>query len=321
MSEKIKTTYLLPSFARSLRDPFVHSRISVLKSLTATKDLFSYQEKSNKIIPILSPCLLDQDKTVRESSFTCLKLFLKDLEKFAFSDDFDKEIEKIEKEKEGDKESGYFNWAITSVTNLKNKITGGSNVQEENNEKEGKKIGEMIQNNMKTTIQEEKEEIDEDFFKEKDEILDKKTKYQNEKIKKKEQYQLKKNKNISNNNNIINNKNNDDDDFMNFNEKNKKNNKQNNIDDDDDDFMNFNEKNKNISNNNIKNNNNNDDNDDFINFNEKNKKIKNEEKKKKNNENVNKKIEKNKNDEINEIFGIISNEKNIIKNEVDWDDF
>jgi SCY1-like protein 1 len=285
MSEKIKTTYLLPSFARSLRDPFVHSRISVLKSLTATKDLFSYQEKSNKIIPILSPCLLDQDKTVRESSFTCLKLFLKDLEKFAFSDDFDKEIEKIEKEKEGDKESGYFNWAITSVTNLKNKITGGSNVQEENNEKEGKKIGEMIQNNMKTTIQEEKEEIDEDFFKEKDEILDKKTKYQNEKIKKKEQYQLKKNKNISNNN-IINKKNNDDDDFMNFNEKNKKNNKQNNIDDDDD-FMNFNEKNKNISN---KNNNNNDDNDDFINFNEKNKKIKNEEKKKKNNENFNKKI-------------------------------
>jgi hypothetical protein len=42
-------------------------------------------EKSSKIIPILSPLLIDEEKSVRELSFQCLKLFLNELEKFAFS--------------------------------------------------------------------------------------------------------------------------------------------------------------------------------------------------------------------------------------------
>ncbi|KMU73408.1 hypothetical protein CISG_03543 [Coccidioides immitis RMSCC 3703] len=58
-----RTKVLVAAFTRSLRDPFVHARNAALLALAATIDLFSEEDCATKIIPAISPALIDKENT------------------------------------------------------------------------------------------------------------------------------------------------------------------------------------------------------------------------------------------------------------------
>jgi SCY1-like protein 1 len=55
---------LIPAFSRSLRDPFLHARVAGLMALMATIDVFEKEDVAGKIIPAMSICLVDKEKSV-----------------------------------------------------------------------------------------------------------------------------------------------------------------------------------------------------------------------------------------------------------------
>ena len=59
----------MPGFLRALRDPFVPARVAGLKSIVATLGYHSPMSCCQRIIPALSPLLLDPVQVVREASF------------------------------------------------------------------------------------------------------------------------------------------------------------------------------------------------------------------------------------------------------------
>ena len=59
---------LVPAFARSLRDPFVHARIAGLMALMATVECYEREDIAGKVIPAMSICLVDKEKCVGSSS-------------------------------------------------------------------------------------------------------------------------------------------------------------------------------------------------------------------------------------------------------------
>lgn len=58
---------LIAAFTRSLRDPFVHARNAALLALSATMDLFTEEDCAAKIIPAISPALIDKEKYAVEN--------------------------------------------------------------------------------------------------------------------------------------------------------------------------------------------------------------------------------------------------------------
>lgn len=57
---------LASAFLRSLKDPFPPSRTAGLNGLAVTSSYYTPQDVANKILPALSPTLVDPEKTVRE---------------------------------------------------------------------------------------------------------------------------------------------------------------------------------------------------------------------------------------------------------------
>lgn len=74
---------LIPAFTRSVRDPFKPARIAGLMALMATVEYYEPEDLVGKVIPGMSICLLDKEKTVRDQAFKALDMFLERVKKAA----------------------------------------------------------------------------------------------------------------------------------------------------------------------------------------------------------------------------------------------
>lgn len=80
-----RSKVLIAAFSRSLRDPFVHARNASLMALAATADSFTDDDAATKIMPAVSPLLLDKEKLVRDQAFKTLDIYFKQVRKAANS--------------------------------------------------------------------------------------------------------------------------------------------------------------------------------------------------------------------------------------------
>lgn len=76
---------LIAAFTRSMRDPFVHARSASVMSLAATADYFSDEDAAARVIPALSPLLLDKEKLVRDQASRAMDTYLQKVRKAASS--------------------------------------------------------------------------------------------------------------------------------------------------------------------------------------------------------------------------------------------
>lgn len=63
-----KKKVLVPAFARSLKDPFVHARVAGLMALMATVEVFDREDLAGKVIPNMAFALVDKEKWVLSCS-------------------------------------------------------------------------------------------------------------------------------------------------------------------------------------------------------------------------------------------------------------
>lgn len=76
LTEVSRQKLLLPAFVRALKDPFIPCRLSALKCLLKVKQFFTPVEIAGKVLPAVSPFLLDGSKDVRKEAFLVLDDFL-----------------------------------------------------------------------------------------------------------------------------------------------------------------------------------------------------------------------------------------------------
>jgi SCY1-like protein 1 len=57
-----KRKVLVPAFVRALKDSFVHARVAGLMAFMATIDCFEIEDIASKVMPNVSPSLIDQEK-------------------------------------------------------------------------------------------------------------------------------------------------------------------------------------------------------------------------------------------------------------------
>lgn len=76
LGENTRQKVLVAAFTRSLRDPFIHARKASLLALAATNDIFNEADCASKVVPAISPSLVDKEKIVREEAFKCLEVYL-----------------------------------------------------------------------------------------------------------------------------------------------------------------------------------------------------------------------------------------------------
>ncbi|EPQ57591.1 ARM repeat-containing protein [Gloeophyllum trabeum ATCC 11539] len=77
-----KRKVLVPAFSRALKDPFVHARVAGLMAFMATIDCYEEEELATKVLPSVSPSIVDKEKLVRDQAFKAVELFLKKLESY-----------------------------------------------------------------------------------------------------------------------------------------------------------------------------------------------------------------------------------------------
>jgi SCY1-like protein 1 len=70
LTEASRQKMLLPAFIRAMRDPFVPCRLAALKSMLKAKEFFDPQGIASKLLPAVTPQLLDSAKDVRREAFT-----------------------------------------------------------------------------------------------------------------------------------------------------------------------------------------------------------------------------------------------------------
>lgn len=75
-SEDVRKRVMLHAFARSMKDPNVHARVAALKALNATKEYYTVKEVATKIIPVVSPLMIDTEQIARETAAQVLQIFL-----------------------------------------------------------------------------------------------------------------------------------------------------------------------------------------------------------------------------------------------------
>ncbi|CAD6573941.1 MAG: hypothetical protein TREMPRED_000967 [Tremellales sp. Tagirdzhanova-0007] len=71
-----KKKVLVPAFARSLKDPFVHARVAGLMALMATVECFDRDDLAGKVIPNMASAMVDKEKLVRTQAFKAMNMFL-----------------------------------------------------------------------------------------------------------------------------------------------------------------------------------------------------------------------------------------------------
>ncbi|EFQ96689.1 SCY1 protein kinase [Nannizzia gypsea CBS 118893] len=83
LSASSRPKILVAAFSRSLRDPFVHARNAGLLALAATFDLFSEEDCAVKVLPVITPALIDKEKLVRDQANKCVDIYLQRIRKFS----------------------------------------------------------------------------------------------------------------------------------------------------------------------------------------------------------------------------------------------
>jgi SCY1-like protein 1 len=149
LDEKTRKKVLLPAFARSLRDPFLHSRLSALRALLATKEYYSVRDIAQKLLPVVTPLMVDPERGVRDLAVQCTNTFLTVVTNVATSSNFDQQMAiedgvpytgHVGQSNDGSgkpppppssQSDSYYNWAVSGVSSgvsaLKSKVIGGSN--------------------------------------------------------------------------------------------------------------------------------------------------------------------------------------------------
>jgi SCY1-like protein 1 len=64
LSNMTRKKMLVPAFARALKDPFVHARVAALMAFMATTDCFDIEELASRVVPAISPAMVDKEKFV-----------------------------------------------------------------------------------------------------------------------------------------------------------------------------------------------------------------------------------------------------------------
>ncbi|GAA5911133.1 uncharacterized protein JCM6883_004282 [Sporobolomyces salmoneus] len=85
LSSSTRSKVLIPAFARSLRDPFVHARIEGLMSLMAGTEGWEKEDLAGKVIPSVGICLVDKEKAVRDQGFKAIDMFVRKCEQLTAS--------------------------------------------------------------------------------------------------------------------------------------------------------------------------------------------------------------------------------------------
>lgn len=80
-----RSKVLIAAFTRSLRDPFVHARNAALLALSATAEHFTDEDSACRVIPVISPSLIDKEKMIRESASKAMETYLQKIRKAAAS--------------------------------------------------------------------------------------------------------------------------------------------------------------------------------------------------------------------------------------------
>jgi SCY1-like protein 1 len=76
LTEITRQKQLLPAFTRSLNDPFTPCRLAALRTLVKIKELFDFPSLATRVLPVITPQLLDADATVRKEAFTAVDTLL-----------------------------------------------------------------------------------------------------------------------------------------------------------------------------------------------------------------------------------------------------
>lgn len=72
---------LIAAFTRSLRDPFVHARNAALMALAVTVEYFSDEDCAARLIPAVSPLLIDKEKLIRDQANKTIDVYLQRIRK------------------------------------------------------------------------------------------------------------------------------------------------------------------------------------------------------------------------------------------------
>lgn len=80
-----RSKVLIAAFSRSLRDPFVHARNAALMALAATTEYFTDEDCAARIIPAISPLLIDKEKMIRDQASRSVDAYLQKIRKAAAS--------------------------------------------------------------------------------------------------------------------------------------------------------------------------------------------------------------------------------------------
>ncbi|RWS24757.1 N-terminal kinase-like protein [Leptotrombidium deliense] len=74
---------LIPSFLRSMRDPFAPARIAGILALSVTHNFYNFRDTATKVMPALCHLTMDTEKSVRDQAFKALKGFINKVEKIS----------------------------------------------------------------------------------------------------------------------------------------------------------------------------------------------------------------------------------------------
>ena len=85
MDDSTRKKVLINAFSRSLGDPFPPSRVAGLAAYTATADFYDVNEICNRIIPMISPLLMDPEGNIRRAASKNIEIFLKKAVSFVSS--------------------------------------------------------------------------------------------------------------------------------------------------------------------------------------------------------------------------------------------
>lgn len=80
-----RSKVLIAAFTRSLRDPFLHARNAALLALGATSEYFTDEDCACRIIPVVSPLLIDKEKLIRDAANRTADVYLQKIRKAASS--------------------------------------------------------------------------------------------------------------------------------------------------------------------------------------------------------------------------------------------
>ncbi|OCF38137.1 SCY1 protein kinase [Kwoniella heveanensis BCC8398] len=76
LGHNTKKKVLVPAFARSLKDPFVHARVAGLMALMASVECFDRDDLAGKVVPNMAFTLVDKEKLVRDQAFKAMSMFM-----------------------------------------------------------------------------------------------------------------------------------------------------------------------------------------------------------------------------------------------------